>query len=172
MRLYRGQVQKVAEDIIQTLRADDEIEVEDVNVGEAEKDLIAIMEQYLKRDYEIREEAKDIIDRRGLTHYDLGRARRELCERYNHPVGDEGIRFMASQMVESFMISRFVEEVFGEDVALRKKILTVFKKHLVDFGVLDEQVRDRIKNLQEGTSAWNIQYQKVMREVRRKHGLS
>src|SRR5688572_26293978 len=88
MRLYRGQVARIASEIIQTLRRDNDIEVEDTAVPEAEKDLVAIMDEYLKRDQKIVEEAKDIVDMRNLTHSDFGRVKRELCEQYGHPVGE------------------------------------------------------------------------------------
>jgi len=171
MRLYRAQVPRIAHDIIQTLRQDGDIEVEDANIQEAVKDAIAIMEEYLKKDFEILEQAKNLVDTRGLTHSDLGRIKRELYERHSHPTGEQGIRFIVGQIVESFMISRHVDEVFTDDLVLRRKLFELFKRHMVDEDQMDQEVRDRLKNLQEGTSAWQIQYQKIMREVRRKHGL-
>jgi hypothetical protein len=172
MRLYRSQIPRIASDIIQTLRADHDIEVEDVNVPEAEKDAIAVMDQYLKTDQRIVEQAKDIVDARRLTHSELGKIKRELCERYEHPTGDEGIRWIVAQIVESFMISNHIDEVYADDQMLRRKLYELFKRHMVDEAQMDREVRERIKNLQEGTSAWQIQYQKVMREIRRKHGIS
>jgi hypothetical protein len=32
-------------------------------------------------------------------------------------------------------------------------------------------VRDRIKNLEEGTSAWEVEYAKVLEQIKQKHGL-
>ncbi len=171
MRIYRAQIPRIATDIIATLRKDNDIEVSDANVGEAELDIAAILEQYRKTELRITDKAKDLLESRGLTHADLGRVRRELCERYQHPTGDDGIAWVIGQIVECFMLSRFVDEVYSDDNVLRKKVKTVLTRHLVDDAKLDAEVRSRIKNLQEGTSAWHIQYQKVMQEVRRKHGL-
>jgi hypothetical protein len=36
---------------------------------------------------------------------------------------------------------------------------------------IDQEVRDRIKNLEEGSQAWDLEYQKVLEQVKGKHGL-
>ena len=36
---------------------------------------------------------------------------------------------------------------------------------------IDVEVRQRIKNLQEGTSAWEVEYGRVMDQIKRKHGI-
>ena len=36
---------------------------------------------------------------------------------------------------------------------------------------LDQEVRQRIKNLQEGTAAWDVEYAKVMDQIKTKHGI-
>lgn len=172
MRIYRAKVPVIAADVIKTLRQDGDVDITDAKAPEAEKDLVAILELYLKKDYELQEKAKDLVDLRGLTHSDLGRTRRELNERYNHPAGDEAISWLAGQFVEAFMASQHIEEVFADDMVMRRKVKEIFKRHMVDEAALDREVRERMKNLTEGTNAWTIQYQKIMREVRRKYGLS
>lgn len=172
MRIYRSQVPRIAQDIINSLRQNQDLELSDENVPEAEKDIAAILELYLKNDYRILEEAKDIVERRGMTHSDLGRVKRELFEKYQHPSGDEAVRWLSGQICECFMASRFIDEVFTDDQILKRKVLDLLRKHIIDESVLDREVRERLKNLQEGTNAWTIQYQKTMREIRRKHGLA
>jgi len=49
------------------------------------------------------------------------------------------------------MSSRHVDEVFAEDVILRRKIKDICKKHMQLDEAIDQEVRDRIKNLDEGT---------------------
>jgi hypothetical protein len=36
---------------------------------------------------------------------------------------------------------------------------------------LDAEVRQRIKNLEEGTATWEMEYSRVMEQIRQKHGL-
>ena len=47
----------------------------------------------------------------------------------------------------------------------------VLKKHMQVDDELDEEVRRRIKNLQEGTSTWEVEYGKVLDQIKRNRGL-
>ena len=69
------------------------------------------------------------------------------------------------------MHSRFIDEVFGDDGDMRKKIQVILRKHMQVDTDIDHEVRRRIKNLQEGTATWEIEYQKVMDQLRRQHKL-
>jgi hypothetical protein len=67
--------------------------------------------------------------------------------------------------------SKNVDEVFAEDHVLRKKMGDVFKKHLEVDEELDREVRRRIRNLEEGTEAWDIEYNRVLAQLKRQRGL-
>jgi hypothetical protein len=69
------------------------------------------------------------------------------------------------------MSSRHVEEVFAEDAVLRRKIKDIAKKHMQVDEAIDQEVRDRIKNLEEGTQAWDVEYNKVLEQIKAKHGV-
>ena len=86
-------------------------------------------------------------------------------------MGDEGIEYVIGQMIEFLLISRNVEEVYAEDHALRKKVFTLFKKHLDVDDEIDREARARLKHLQEGTVAWDVEYQKTVELLRRSRGL-
>jgi hypothetical protein len=64
-----------------------------------------------------------------------------------------------------------VEEVYTEDHTLRKKVFQIFKKHLDVDDEIDREARARLKHLQEGTSAWDVEYQKTVELLRRSRGL-
>jgi uncharacterized protein len=64
-----------------------------------------------------------------------------------------------------------VEEVYSEDHGLRKKVFQIFKKHLDVDEEIDREARARLKHLQEGTSAWDVEYQKTVELLRRSRGL-
>ena len=55
---------------------------------------------------------------------------------------------------------------------LRKKITPILRKHMDVDTELDLEVRGRIKNLEEGTAAFDIEYAKVTEQMRRKKGLT
>ena len=65
-------------------------------------------------------------------------------------------------MIESFMQSQHIAEIFVDDAVLRKRMSDVLKKHMQVDEELDEEVRRRIKNLEEGTSTWEVEYGKVL----------
>ena len=47
----------------------------------------------------------------------------------------------------------------------------ILRRHMeIDSG-LDAEVRSKIKNLQEGTAAFEVEYAKVMEQIKHKRGL-
>ena len=74
-------------------------------------------------------------------------------------------------MLEFLLISRNIEEVFADDTGMRPKILSVMKKHLDIDEDIDREAKGRLKHLQEGTSAYEIEYQKALEQIRRARGL-
>ena len=78
---------------------------------------------------------------------------------------------MTTQMIESFMQSPHVEEVFAEDAVLRKKMTDILKKHMQIDDEIDAEVRRRIKNLEEGTATWEVEYQKALDQIKKNRHL-
>ena len=169
MRLYPGKVDSIASEIITTLTAAGDIEVSDSN--EAQLDAASVLKEYIRVDKELTERAKDILEIRGLPYSNLGRTKRQLAEQKEFGLGEEGLSWIANQMLEAFMNSRHVDEVFADDAILRRKIKDICKKHMQVDEAIDQEVRDRIKNLEEGTQAWDVEYQKVLEQVKGKHGI-
>jgi len=169
MKLYAGKVDTIAAEIVQKLTADGDIEVTDH--GESTLDVAAVLKEYIRVDKELTERAKDILEIRGLSHSALGRTKRQLADQKEFGLGDDAIVYICNQLVETFMQSRHVEEVFADDVTLRRKLKEIVRKHMAVDDELDQEVRDRIKNLQEGTSAWDVEYARVLDQVKQKHGL-
>ena len=64
-----------------------------------------------------------------------------------------------------------VDEVFGQDHDLRRRMRPVLKKYLAADDELDAEVRNKMKNLQEGTRTWEVEYQKIKNEIQRRKGL-
>ena len=80
--------------------------------------------------------------------------------------------YLLDQVVEIFHHSSNVDEIFCEDVELRRKMAPVFKKNMAVDEALDAEVRGQLKNLREGTVAWDVEYAKVLDQVKRRRGLS
>lgn len=172
MRLYRAKIPVIAHEVIESLTADEDIEVAHENKEEAEKDLVAIMEEYRRRDFELRERIRDTMARRQIPYTQYGKVRKRVSEEMEHPTGDDVERFLARQFTESMMISRFVDEVYSEDAVIYKKLIDALKSHDVDETEIREEARTKVKNVREGTVDYEIALQQAMKDVRKRRGLT
>lgn len=171
MKLYRAKVPVIAKAVIDRLVTDGDIEVQVEKRPEAEKDLAAIMEEYLRRDTELRERSRDIMAEQNIPYSDFGRTRKRLADEAGHPLGDDVERYLCRQFIENLMISTNIDEVFGEDRAIYKKVMEVLKANDVDENEIREEALSRMKNVQEGTVEYEVALQEQMRQVKRRRGL-
>lgn len=169
MKLYTGKVPTIAQEVIQTLVRDGDIEISDP--AEAKLDVEAVLKEYVRLDREISDQTKDVLEQRRLDYGQFGKIKRALAEERGLGLGEEAITWITTQALETFMQSAHVEEVFADDATLRRKVRDILKKHMAVDEELDAEVRKRIKNLQEGTQTWDLEYAKVMEQIRRKHGV-
>jgi hypothetical protein len=171
MRLYRSQVPRIAEDIIESLVLDGAIVVDAEHREEAERDLRAILDEYLRQESRVVQETREVMERGQITYDQFGKVKSGVAEEKGHKTGEEGFKYIATQIIENFLISSNIEEVFGEDKNMRRTIQRIFKKHLVEEADLDREVRGKLKNLKPGSEKWDIEYRRVLDDVRRKRGL-
>ncbi len=169
MKLYSGKIPVIGVEVVRTLIDAKDIAVTDRN--EAELDVQAVLKEYLRLDKEITEKVKDILQKRGLPYEQFGKVKRVVANEKGLGLGDDALEWMTNQMIESFMQSPHVEEIFVEDGVLRKKMADVLKRHMMVEDELDQEVRRRIKNLSEGTSTWDVEYQKALAQIKRNRGL-
>jgi uncharacterized protein len=170
VKLYTGKIPSIASEIIGSFVADKDIEV--VDAHEAQLDVEAVLKEYVRMDREITDKAKDLLDQRKLPYGQFGKLKRGLADERGFALGDESTNWIANQVLETFMQSQHVDEVFADDVSLRKKLKVILQKHMQVDEELDEEVRKRIKNLEEGTQTWELEYAKVMEQIKRKHGIN
>lgn len=170
MKLFPGKIDTISADIIGQLVRDGDLEVS--NRHEAELDVASVLKEYLRLDRELTERAKDILEIRGLPYSAFGRTKRALAEQRDFGLGEESLSWICTQLLETFMQSKHVEEIFAEDTVLRRKMKEILQRHMSVDEELDQQVRERIKNLQEGTHAWELEYNRVMDQMKQKYGLN
>ncbi len=171
MKFYPKRFDQVAAEIVNLLTEDGDIEVETPNRDEVAQDIVAIMSEYLNTESRIREEVSEIMGQRGIPSSEFGRVKRILMEEKGLKTGDEGIEWLIDQILQSFMVGSHVEEVYAEDRLMKRKILSIFKKHFDIEDKLDKEVRSKLKNLKEGTPTWDIEYNKVLRQIQKRWGL-
>jgi len=170
MRLYSGKIPVIGAELVKALADSGDIAVTDR--GEAELDVQAVLKEYLRLDREITEKTKDLLSKRNLPYEQFGKVKRTLAAEKGLGLGDDALEWLTNQMIESFMQSPHVEEVFVDDSALRRRMAGVLKRHMMVDDELDEEVRRRIKNLEEGTATWEVEYQKALDQIKRNRGLS
>ncbi len=171
MRLYPKLVPIIAREVILRLTADKDLEIEAIRVADAELDMAAIMREYLANEERVNQASREALERRGYDHSKFNQVKREMADVRGFKLGDEGIEFVINQMLEFLLVSRNIEEVFASDNEMRPKIMQVMKRHLDIEDDIDREVRARLRHLQEGTSAFEIEYQKTVEQIRRARGL-
>ena len=171
MRLYPKVIPTIAREVVQTLMQDGDVEVETMRIADAEMDMASVMKEYLASEERVNAATREALERRGYDHSRFNQVKREMADVRGFKMGDEGVEYVTDQMIQFLLVSRNVEEVFAEDHALRKKIFGIFKRHLDVDDEIDREARARLKHLQEGTSAWDVEYQKTIDLLRRSRGL-
>jgi hypothetical protein len=169
MRLYSGKVSAIATEVVRALLASNDIEAE--RPKEVEADIAAVLNQYLSDERDVNERAKDVLERTGKGQADFQRVRALVAEEKGIKVGDDSLDYLLDQVVEMLMHSGNVEEVYVEDVDLRRKMAPVFKRHMAADSALDGDVRAQLKHVKEGTREWEIEYARVLEQVKRRKGL-
>jgi hypothetical protein len=169
MRLYSGKIPAIATEVVRALLAANDIESE--SPRQVEADVASVLTQYLGDERDVNERAKDIVERTGKPQSELTRVRQLVAEEKGIKVGDEALDYLLDQVVEMLMHSSHVDEVYVEDVELRRKMAVVFKKHMAADSKLDAEVRAQLKHVKEGTRQWEIEYARVLDQVRRIKGL-
>lgn len=170
MRLYRGKVETIAEEIIRSLKEAGDIDLE--SEAEAKLDIEAVLKEYLRLDKEIVEEAKNRMEIRGLGYSNLGRIKSQVSKERGGPSPDEILPYLLEQILNILFHSANIAEIYSEDAELRKKVTPILRKHMDVENDLDREVRSKIKNLEEGTSDFEIEYSRVMDQIKQKRRLT
>ncbi len=171
MRIYPKLIPAMARDIVQVLTKDGDIEVLPESMDAAREDFASIIRQYQVQEENITGDAKTLLIRRNWPRSKLAEAKRIVAAQRRFPVGDDGVDFIINQMLEFMFMTSNIEEVYAQDHTMRKKIVTVLRKYFKIDEEVDKEVRSKLKHLQEGTSDWEIQYKRVLEQVRRRKGL-
>ena len=169
MKLYAGRIKAISEEVVRDLQDSGAIEVMPESVPEAELDVQGVMFEYNRMDRELSNRARELSDQgRGP----FGRIKRQLAAQNNFKTGEEGLDYMVNQLIEMFLHSHHIDEIYADDLELRLAISKIMKKHTEEIeGQLDEKVRNRIKNLNEGSVAWDDEYERVMRRLKKEQKL-
>jgi len=171
VKIYRGKIRPISEEIVQSLVQEGDIEVAPEETEEVILDVEAIIKEYIRLDEDLSRQAREILQQRGLSYTEFGKVKRGLAEEKKFEGGDRAMFWIGTQILECFMVNHRVSEIYSEDWVMRKKMVKIFDKQLGLEEQVDKEARARIKNIQEGTPEWEIEYKKLYNQIARKRGL-
>ena len=169
MRLYSGKIGAIASESVKALLAAGRIETEAPK--EVEQDVAAVLTSYVRSEQEASDLARDWQQRRSLPPSELPRLKKAAAEQKGIKTGEDTLDFLLDQVVEMLLHSSNVDEVFGEDHELRRVMAPIFKKHMEADKELEREVRGHMKHVKEGTATWDIEYQRMREDIKRRKGL-
>ena len=146
-------------------------DIETQSPAEVKADIEAVLEQYIRDEQSTTERAKDLLASRGLPQSEYQRIRKLVADEKRIKIGDDAIDYVLDQLVEMLMHSANVDEVFAEDYELRRKMREPLRKQLVEEQAFEQEIRGRLKHVQEGTGLWEVEYRRMMEDLRRRKGL-
>jgi len=167
MRLFSGKVPPLAQELVRALIQSRSIEVEDSEVPEVILDVESVLKEYIRVEREITDQARDIIASQKRSHSDLKKIRMQVARERSIGIDEDAIEYLINQIIETLIHSRHVEEVFGADNELAVQMAPILRKYLAAEEELDAEVRRQIRNLQEGTTAFDVQYRRIREELKR-----
>jgi hypothetical protein len=169
MRLHSAKIPDLAKQIVDSLLVQGDVESD--NPGEVRADVQAVLEQYVRDEQQIVERAKEVLAARGLPPTDLSRIRRLVAQERGIKIGDEAIDYVLDQLIEMLMHSQSVDEIFADDVTLRRKMRDPLRKHAQLDDELHAEVKNQLKHVKEGSTLWEVEYQRMLEDIRRRKGL-
>jgi hypothetical protein len=172
MRLYSAKVPSIAQEVVRTLLSSKDIDLEDAGAQkEVVADVESVLRGYLETERVVDEKTRDLLERTGRGQNEYNKVREQIAAHQGIKVGDETLDYLLDQVVAMLMHSSHVEEVYAEDIVLRRTMAPIFKKYMQVDSALDTEVRAQIKHVKEGTSQWDIEYSKALEAVKRRRGL-
>ncbi|HWP05478.1 MAG TPA: DUF507 family protein [Polyangiaceae bacterium] len=169
MRLHGPRVPQIAQEMMTALVKGKDIETE--SPAEVKADIEAVLSQYVRDEQAVSERAKDMMAQRGLSQNEYPRLRKMIADEKHIKLGDDAIDYLLDQLVEMLMHSANVDEVFSEDYELRRKMRDPLRKQLAEEQALEQEIRGHLRHVQEGTGLWEVEYRRMMEDIKRRKGL-
>lgn len=170
MRLFAGKIPTIASEIALKLTSENDIDAP--APAEVQTDIESVLKEYLRQERKVVDEAKMRMETRGLGYGELSKMKSQVAREGRVPMGEDALPYILEQILEILFHSSHVEEIFSDDNVLRKKITAILRRHMDVEQELDREVRGKIKNLEEGTAAFESEYARVMDQLKRNKKLT
>ena len=166
MRIDYKMVPQVANEVVDVLLKEEDIAVEPEFLRAAQCDLAALIKEFLQPD-NYTSGGEDCLENRQLSYEQMHKLKQDISEARHSFKGEEATEGVINKLIDFLMISDNFADVFSEDRILRKHIFQVIKKYENVDADLDLEARKKLKNLQEGTPTWDLEYKKLIGQLRR-----
>ncbi|HEX3345234.1 MAG TPA: DUF507 family protein, partial [Polyangiaceae bacterium] len=134
-------------------------------------DVEAVLKNYLSMEKEVNDKTRELLERTGRGNDSYSRVREQIADSKGIKVGDETLDYLLDQVVEMFGHSKNVDEIYAQDVELRRKMAPIFKKHMAVDAAIDAEVRAQLRHVREGTREYDVEYARILEQVKRKKGV-
>jgi uncharacterized protein len=169
MLLPPHKVTDIAREMLQLLQQSELIETDVPR--EVQLDLEAVLNQYIKTEQELITRTRQTLESRGLTNKDFGRVLQSLADQKGVKVGDEAMDYLLEQLLAMVLSSTNIEEIYGEDHEIRRQLRIPLRKLTEQREKVDKEVRSQVRPVEEGSPVWEIEYNRMMEDIRRRRGL-
>jgi uncharacterized protein len=169
MWLSPTRIPQVSRDIVRAIVSSKSIETSAVH--EVERDIEAVLEQYVRDEREIQDRAGSLARSRNLPPAEASRIKHDLARERNIGLGEDAIDYVLDQLVEMLMNSSAVDEVYAEDFELKRKMREPLRAEYAARDTIDAEIRSRMKHLSEGSSVWEVEYARLRDEVKHRRGM-
>jgi uncharacterized protein len=169
MRIPKSRVPALAQEMLRGLTEKGDLET--ATPREVQNDIEAVLNQYIRDEQEVSDGARDVLSRRGLPPAQLGKVKAQLADQRKIKLGEEAIDYLVDQLIEFLMHSHNVDEIYAADHDLRRILREPLRQLVSLDDEIEQTVRGRMKHMQEGSQMWEVEYQRIMEDVRRRKGL-
>lgn len=170
MRLYGAKTGPIAQEVVRALVGGKAIETE--SEREVVADVESVLRSYLDTERIVDDKTRELLQRTGRGSGEFRRVREQIAQHHGIKVGDEALDYLLDQVVAMLLHSSHVDEVFAEDLDLRRTMAPIFKRHMTSDTDLDAEIRAQLRHVREGTAQWDIEYARMREIVRRRRGLT
>ena len=170
MRLYSAKVPKLSNEIVTAVTKDGDVETDLAERGAARRGSRTepIRE---RRAGGLRARQDDDVASAACRRRSSAGIKKLVADERKIKIGDDAIDYILDQLVEMLMHSTNVEEIFAEDYVLRRKMREPLRTEAAQEQELQAEVRAQLRHVQEGTSMWEVEYRRMMDDLKRRKGL-
>ncbi len=115
--------------------------------------------------------ARELAQQRGLPQGEFGRIKHLVAEQQCFKVGDDAVGYLLEQILSMLMHSSNVEEVYAEDHDLKRCIRAFLRAEEQGDVAIEAEVRSKLKHVKEGSRVWEIEYERMKADIKRRRGM-